>query len=250
MKKRLIISFLLLALFLFVGNTSVLAKDQLELSSSDYSKIEEKMKIDGSSQKDIDNVIKKLKRNETLDSEKVEKEQMYFSNEELEEIANNSITDENPKKTHRFNDGSYISLELEVEEPANDSIKSINTNSTKASNGQFKTIKATGKNIFATASYKAQIYIDTHIGNNYINKVYSPNVHATLGTHSKRSLKITRKHEVRKKNITAKSRLYFKHTNFSNMSSKDYYLKVHTGNKINDRYGIWVSYTSGSSSYK
>ncbi|MED3976178.1 hypothetical protein P4639_22530 [Priestia megaterium] len=228
----------------------------------DYDKIAEHMKKDGASQDDIDNVIKKIKNGEELDADKPEnqkrltlsKAQLHStlteSDEDSEADENDSIstTDAEPTKKFTFDDGSYVKLSIEpIDE---DSVKSLGGDmSTMATTG--KTIKVSGKSVWGEASYKAKIYLsDSPVGNDYISSVYDKYIHTYFGTYSDPALKISRKYEVRSKSISAKSYLFYKYTNQSNFSSKTTYLRMHVGDAINDKYGIYVSYTGGSASYK
>lgn len=243
MRRSILFFFLVFLIGLLGGQTGVFASDNGNLTSSEKSKISKHMKEDGATQKDIDNVINKLEKGEELDAYKTDEQKAFFSNDELEDAANNSTTDKNPEKTYWYDDGSYIKLKLDVENDESKETK-IDTN---AANGTFKTIKATGSGPFGKASYRAKIYIDTHLGNDYIDKIYDKEIHM-LGSYSNVNFKISRKYENRSQDITAKSFLYFDWKQGSTMKSSR--LRVHAGDKINDQYGIWVSFTDGSASYK
>lgn len=155
------------------------------------------------------------------------------------------VTDKSPEKTIRYPDGSYTKVKLEILDEEIDS-----QYQTLASNGFFKTIRATGTGVFGTAQYSAKIWIDTHLGNDYIDSVYNPYIHAIMGTHSEDTLSITRKYEIRSQAISAKFQLKYNFTNTLGISSKTVYLKVHAGDHINDQFGIWVDYSEGSGNYK
>ncbi|WP_140457145.1 hypothetical protein [Priestia megaterium] len=260
MKK--VVTFLV-ALGLVIPSTMTSAESNSK-DDVDYDKIAAHMKEDGSSQEDIDNVIKKIKNGEELDADKPEnqkkltlsKAQLHSTltegDEDSEDDENDSfsITDAEPTKKFTFDDGSYVKLSIEVVGEDADSVKSLGGNmSTMATNE--KTIKVTGKSTWGDAWYKAKIYLsDSPVGNDYISKVYDRNIHTYFGTYSDPSLKISRKYEVRSKSISAKSYLFYKYTNMTNFSSKTKYLKMHIGDAINDKYGIYVSYTDGKASYK
>ncbi|TCP21711.1 hypothetical protein EV207_14020 [Scopulibacillus darangshiensis] len=259
MKKFLVSSISLLGLLcltLFIGSSNHTFAKGGELTPSDYSEIKIHMEKDGASEEDISNVIKKLKEGKTLDSEKAmvtEKPKAFFSNAQISKSQDSendsfSITDENPEKTFRFEDGSYIKLGLKIEDTNLEKYSQPLQINTLSSSGIFKTVTVKDSSIFGWASYRAKIYLDTRY-NDYIDDVYSPNIHTLTGTFADERLTINRKYEIRSQNITAKAYLYFKFTNAQNMSAKTTYLKVHAGDKINDRYGIWVSFTDGSAKY-
>jgi len=250
----------LLALGLIIPSGMASAKSTPK-DKVDYNKIAEHMKKDGASQKDINNVIKKIKNGEELDADKpgnekklaLSKAQLHSTlkkEKDLESDENDSIstTDAEPTKKFTFDDGSYV--KLSIEPVGEDSVKSLGGSmSTMATTA--KTIKVSGKSVWGEASYKAKIYLnDSPVGNDYISSVYDKYIHTYFGTFSDPSLKISRKYEVRSKNISAKSYLYYQYTNQSNFSSKTTYLRMHVGDSINDKYGIYVSYTDGSASYK
>ncbi|MGR5868643.1 hypothetical protein ACT7C5_16470 [Bacillus pacificus] len=238
MKKSL---FSILFVFtLFIGGKAASADEK---TFGDYNEIAEKMRQDGALESDISSVITKLQNDEPLDSEKTSGEAVLFNYTELEMVNNPfAATAENPKKVNRYPDGSYNIVELDIE---NDEEAA-----TPYSSGSFKTIKVTGKNALSNASYSARVYLNTHNGNNYIDKVYGKNIHTIAGTFSDDKLAISRKTENRSQKITAKSSLYFKYTNYKNMSAKTIYLRMHTGDSLKDRLGIRVSMTDGSASYK
>ncbi|MGE1115532.1 hypothetical protein ACQJ0K_27790 [Priestia megaterium] len=228
----------------------------------DYDKIAEHMKKDGASQDDIDNVIKKIKNGEELDADKPENQKKLTlskaqlrstlsDNEEDSEAGENdsfSTTDAEPTKKFIFDDGSYVKLSIEPVDA--DAVQALGGNmSTMATTG--KTIKVSGSSTWGDASYKAKIYMsDSPVGNDYISKVYDRKIQTYFGTYSSPSLTISRKYEVRSKGISAKSYLFYKYTSMTNFTAKTKYLKMHVGDAINDKYGIYVSFTDGDASYK
>ncbi|UOO43823.1 hypothetical protein I0292_26620 (plasmid) [Priestia megaterium] len=242
--------------------SGIASAESTQKDKVDYDKIAEHMKEDGASQDDIDKVIKKLKNGEELDADKSEnqkvltlsKTQLHSALTEEDKDSEGgeddsiSTTDAEPTKKFTFNDGSYVKLSIESDDT--NSVKSLGGDmSTMSTTG--KTIKVKGSSVWGGASYKAKIYLsDSPVGNDYISSVYSPTINTYFGTYSNPDLKISRKYEVRSKNITAKSYLFFKYTNQNNFSSKTKYLRMHVGDKINDKYGIYVSYTDGSASYQ
>ncbi|MFB1099231.1 hypothetical protein [Terribacillus sp. JSM ZJ617] len=245
--KKVVTVLVALVLTVLVFNPPVSAEEGINLSEKDYNKISQKMKEDGSSQEDIDKVIAKLKNGDTLDADKPSNQnKAHFSLSSTfdeEKDSTTAVTDKEQEKTIRYDDGSYVKVEI-IEEPS-------------LSDGQFstmatkKTVTAKGSSIWGSASYKADVYIDTRSGGtNYIGKVWGYDINTLLGTYSDPNLKITTKSEQRSKGITAKSRLRYTWNSSTSLSSKTYYLKLHTGDKINDRYGIWVDFTNGTASYK
>jgi hypothetical protein len=246
--KKIITVLVALVLTVLVFSPPVSAEESINLTEEDYSKIIQQMKVDGSSQEDIDNVIAKLKNGEILDADKSSNQNKahfsLYSTSNDESYSLTGVTDKEQEKTVRYDDGSYVKMEI-IEEPSLEDGQFSIMAATK------KTVTAKGTSIWGTASYKADVYIDTRSGgSNYIGKVWGYNIHTVLGTYSDQSLKITTKTEQRSKGITAKSRLRYKWTQSSNKAAKTTYLKLHTGDKINDRYGIWVDFTSGRASYK
>lgn len=202
------------------------------------------MRQDGSSEEDIENVIKKLKNGETLESEKPESEhKVFFSNEQIEEEMDGFYVTEvgTQEQITRYEDGSYTKVELEIEDIEND----VNT---LASTGSFMTVTVRGSNVLTEASYSSRLYIDTHLGNNYIDSVYSPSIDVYVGNYEDDQLVIGREHENRSEGISAKSYLTFKRV--APQAANTYYLRLHTGDHLNDQYGIWVDFTSGSASYE
>ncbi|PID21169.1 hypothetical protein CSV61_10120 [Sporosarcina sp. P3] len=246
MKKLIILCFTTLLVFSFnitdiakaseVSETSLSLKDKLEVTN--------RMHDEGSSDWDIQNVLRKIEKGEVLESEKAmaDEQVFFFSFEELEELEyfqNNKL-----EKKVEFKDGSYLKSEIILE--AEDISNLKNRNIALAANGAFKTFTVKGVGTHADASYKVSIFIDTHLGNSYINKVYPhPNIAAHLGTHSDTKQGTTRKYENRAKKIPAQAYLYFKYTNFANLSSQDMYLKVFVGDHYQNQYGIKVTYTNG-----
>ncbi|MGG1595548.1 hypothetical protein [Terribacillus saccharophilus] len=250
--KKVVTVLVALVLTVLVFNPPVSAEEGINLTEEDYSKISQQMKVDGSSQEDIDKVIAKLKNGETLDADKPNNQSStYFTlssssesvyDEEKDSLT--AVTGEEKEKTTRFDDGSYIKVEI-IEEP------SLNEGQFSVMAASKKTVTAKGSSLWGNASYKADVYIDTRSGgSNYIGKVWGYNIQTYLGTYSDANLDITRKTEHRSKGITAKSRLRYTWNSSTSLSSKTTYLKLHTGDKLKDRYGIWVDFTSGSASYK
>lgn len=254
MKKTLVfclVSFL--TLVLFVGHVS--ASDGSSLKEADISEIVTRMQKDGSSPQDIKQVVEKIKNGETLDADKAKGISTVITHDELNDIVKNGKSktkagnDKQGKtfeKIKRFNDGSYLKVKAEVEPEL---VTDDGAVTTLASNGKYYYVKVYGNSAWADASYRAKVYIDTHIGNDHIASVYSPEIHTAGSVYSEDRLRISRKYEIRSESISAKSYLYFKNTLTGNWSSRSYYLRLHAGDHINDPLGIYVSYTNGSSDY-
>ncbi|MED4013281.1 hypothetical protein P4606_21645 [Priestia aryabhattai] len=153
MKK--LITFLF-ALGLIIPSGMASAESSSE-NNVDYNRIAEHMKNDGASQEAIDNVIRKLKNGEELDSDKSENRKsltlsraqlqstLSQDNEESENGENDSVstTDTEPNKTFTFDDGSYVKLSIKED---------IDNTSIKALGGTMSTMSTTGKTITVKGS--------------------------------------------------------------------------------------------------
>ncbi|GGP08133.1 hypothetical protein [Oceanobacillus neutriphilus] len=243
MKKYFLSIATLFLLSLVIGGANVIADNSDDI---DYDQIKEQMRQDGSSERDIENVIKKLKDGETLDSQKLENENKAFiSNEQIEEqMKEFNATEEGIQdQIIRYDDGSYSKVELEVLDIEKDEIV------TQDANGQFMTIRAKGDDILTQAEYTARLYIDTHTGgSNYIDSVSNYSIRVNIGNYEDPNLLISRKTEHRSEGISAKSYLTFKRV--APASAVTYYLRVHTGESIGDQYGIWVDFNGKGGSYE
>ncbi|MEJ8305850.1 hypothetical protein [Saccharibacillus sacchari] len=203
--------------------------------NSKYTEISERMREDGASEEDIQNVITKLKKGEVLDSEKPvssNKTISPFSLQETNEVQPElAATLDNPVAVQRFPDGSYKKVGIELEK----SEISVMSNTTSLYFNVY------GTSPTARASYNTSAVIDTHLGASYITGVSGINIIAYGGNFLNEKLSIIRATEIRSKSIPAIAELYFKETNFvgTNASRR---LTVEIGDHIADRYGIKVKY--------
>jgi hypothetical protein len=244
MKKATI---LLTLLFLLNLNTIDVHADSADYDTND---VIENMKSVNSSQEDIDSVLEKLEKGETLDSDKnleelslqIEKSDLQLSQYGI--LDTTSFEDESVEFI-RYEDGSFQKLTLEVENPNNDMISIL------SSNGAIRRFRPSITTPFGNASFNANIFIPNDTRNNsYISSVSNHVINTNGGTYSNAALRIVNPTEIQGRNVPASGRLTWDFTLFGDWAKRSTNLTIESGHHIGGQFGVRVTSRSiGVTSY-